>query len=114
MIPMPADVADAIRDLVLPAGIATQAHLRWCWCQLGQCGACDLGDHGKCLSGRPGYERWAGSGGAGFFVTAKGLGRPGYPRVHYADRRCVWTCPCPCETRPPGQQVLFYAAGAVR
>jgi hypothetical protein len=103
---MPAAIGDAIRDQVLPPGIADQAHLRWCWCQVGQCGACEHGDHRKCFSGQPGCERWVGGGGAGFFTTVKGFGRPGYPQIHHADRHCFWTCPCPCETRPAGPELL--------
>lgn len=109
---MPALVADLIRDQVLPPGIADLIHLRFCWCEVTLCGACEHSDHAKCLSLLPGRERWYG-GGAGFFLTAKGLGRTGYPKVHYADRLCWWTCTCvPCRAilaaRRPARQLAIF------
>jgi hypothetical protein len=110
---MPALVADFIRDHVLPPGIADQIHLRFCWCEVTLCGACEHGDHPKCLSLLPGRERWHDGGGAGFFIGKDGFGRPGYPEVHYADRLCWWTCTCePCRAllaarRPVKQLAIF-------
>jgi hypothetical protein len=69
--------------------------VRLCSCQLGQCGHCMNGDHGKC----PSRTRPPVTGTLARIVNRRG---GAVADVHGTGTPCRWVCPCkPCAENPP-------------
>lgn len=104
---VPADVAAAIRDQVLPAAlIDNSSPLERCDCQYGPCGHCAAGRHRRCAhrhhQPNPPVPHT-------YLTTAAGMVVNGHDgQVWTVGRPCRWVCPCPtCRNpRPPAAEIL--------
>lgn len=131
---MTPDEAQWVRDNVWPRVMQkaykdTPAFFQHCACQYGMCGACEREDCQRCVHKSyqpfPSDEcsitnrKWQVLAVPGGYVhptrTATGWHRHGAAQVWLADRRCIWSCPCPCRDgiREP-QPVVLVTSGPAR